>query len=206
MSEIQYWINQNGVQAGPVTREELEHMSLTDEAYVWRAGMADWVRITEMSELAGCYQVCSTPNPSAPAQPAPAGEAAEPGVDPEPAAPTDDVAEPCQPPMPPLPPAVPDAYATPPAPSTAMQQPAADAPKCPPTNLVWAIIATLLCCLPLGVVAIIYSTKVSQKFNEGDLAAAEHYSEVSAWWCIGTIVGGIILSPFVSLIQMAMMG
>ena len=60
--------------------------------------------------------------------------------------------------------------------------------------------------VPMGVVAIIYSAKVSQKFSEGDLAAAEHYSEVSAWWCIGTIVGGIILSPIVSLIQMALLG
>ena len=93
----------------------------------------------------------------------------------------------------------------PPPPVAAMEQPA-QPPKCPPTNLVWAILATILCCLPLGVVAIIYSTKVSQKYNEGDYAAAEHYSEVSAWWCIGAIVGGIVLSPFVSLIQMALMG
>ena len=214
MSEIQYWINQNGVQAGPVTRDELEHMSLTDEAYVWRAGMADWVRITEMSELAGCYQVGSNASPSAPDQPIPTSEAAEPGEEPEPdaepAATADGTAEPYPPLMPP--PVAPDPYyAQPLAPGMAMQQPAmqqaaAEAPKCPPTNLVWAIIATLLCCLPLGVVAIIYSAKVSQKFSEGDLAAAEHYSEVSAWWCIGTIVGGIILSPIVSLIQMALLG
>ena len=91
-----------------------------------------------------------------------------------------------------------------PQPQMAAQQ-VTEQPKCPPTNLVWAILSTILCCLPLGVVAIVYSTKVTQKYQQGDLAAAEHYSEVSAWWCIGSIIGGIVLSPFVSLIQMAMM-
>ena len=193
MSEIQYWINQDGVQAGPVTREELEKMSLTDNAFVWRSDMTDWVRITEMSELAGCYQ----PVASRVVENAGIPEG-EPVAD-----------APAMPPIPvehivtgtPLPPAA----AMPQQVPQPMQQSQQAMPKCPPTNLVWAIIATILCCLPLGVVAIIYSTKVSQKYSEGDYAAAEHYSEVSAWWCIGTIVGGIILSPFVSLIQMAMM-
>ena len=202
MSENQYWINQDGVQAGPVSREELEKMSLTDAAYVWRAGMADWVRITEMSELAGCYTI-SGATPSQPTVAIPD----EPVVDGDAFVAGEPVAQP-------VPPVIPDSAAEPVVAGTPMSQPVAPAipqlpaenPKCPPTNLVWAILATVLCCLPLGVVAIIYSTKVSQKYNEGDLAAAEHYSEVSAWWCIGTIVGGIILSPFVSLIQMALMG
>jgi hypothetical protein len=31
---------------------------------------------------------------------------------------------------------------------------------CPDTNLVWAILCTVLCCLPLGIVSIIKATSV----------------------------------------------
>ena len=79
------------------------------------------------------------------------------------------------------------------------QQPA---PKMPPTNLGWAIGSMLLCCIPLGIVAIIYSNKVSTSYYNGDYAAAERYSETSAWWCIATIVLGIISQPFLSLLTM----
>ena len=48
----QYWINQDGVQAGPVTIEQMEKMSITGKAYVWRSGLEDWVKITELPELA----------------------------------------------------------------------------------------------------------------------------------------------------------
>ncbi len=40
---MQYWINQNGVQTGPVTVEQLARMNVSSEAYVWRSGLDDWV-------------------------------------------------------------------------------------------------------------------------------------------------------------------
>ena len=177
--KIQYWINKDGVQQGPLTIEQLREMGLDHQAYVWSAGFDDWKPITEVPELAELV-----PAPAIPAIP-------------EETSPTTTVATSQQP--------VPAVTVQPMQPS---QQgvPAGQAyPPCPPTNMVWAIISMLLCCIPLGIVAIYYANKVSKKYYEGDLAAAEHYSEVSAWWCIGTIVGGIIASPFVSLIQMALM-
>ena len=47
----QYWINQNGIQTGPHTIDQLKEMELTGNAYVWRAGMADWKPITAVDEL-----------------------------------------------------------------------------------------------------------------------------------------------------------
>ena len=43
----------------------------------------------------------------------------------------------------------------------------------PDNNLVWAIICTVACCLPLGIVAIIKSTKVKELWAAGDHAGAE---------------------------------
>ena len=51
---MQYWINQEGVQAGPVTREELEKMNITPNTYVWRSGLADWKKIGDVPELPIC--------------------------------------------------------------------------------------------------------------------------------------------------------
>lgn len=174
---IQYWINQNGIQTGPHNMSQLQEMELSDKAYVWRAGMDDWKPITDLDELQ--HLLAPTAAPSA--EPAEAAYA------------------PVIPPIPQQPEPVQQA-------AQPVQVPPVPQEKCPPTNLVWAIISTILCCMPLGVIAIIYSVKVSQKYQQGDIEGAKHYSEVSAWWCIGTIIGGIVLSPFVSLIQMALMG
>lgn len=38
--------------------------------------------------------------------------------------------------------------------------------------LVWAILTTVLCCLPLGVVSIVFSTQVRSKQAMGDIAGA----------------------------------
>ena len=175
----QYWINQNGEQSGPLTIDQLRAMNVSTKAYVWHSGLDDWVKIAEVPELA---QMFSGTEPVE-------GEKAEDAVAGTPLPPPELPAN--MPPVPPAAPVMPAAVDT--------TQPATR-PECPPHNLVWAIISTILCCLPAGVVAIFYSVKVMTKYNEGDYAAAEHYSEVSAWWCIGTIILGIILQPFVMLL------
>lgn len=83
------------------------------------------------------------------------------------------------------------------------EQPAQPEP-CPPTNLVWAIISTVLCCIPTGIVAIFYALKVSNKYREGDIEGAKRASEVGAWWCIATIILGIICQPFLSMLTMSL--
>ena len=43
----------------------------------------------------------------------------------------------------------------------------------PPENyLVWAILATVMCCIPLGIVAIIKSSKVNELWARGDAFGA----------------------------------
>lgn len=67
---------------------------------------------------------------------------------------------------------------TPPAPTSAPGgQPSV------PNYLVQSILCTLCCCLPLGIVAIIYASQVSTKLALGDYAGAQAASKNAKLWC-----------------------
>lgn len=72
----------------------------------------------------------------------------------------------------------------------------------PPKNyLVWAILSTVLCCLPLGVASIIFAAQVNGKWASGDHAGAVASSEKAKKFAIASavvgIIGGIIYAVFV---------
>lgn len=73
--------------------------------------------------------------------------------------------------------------------SDARQQ---DYPKMPDTYLVWAVLMTILCCLPAGIVAIIFSSQVSSRFYAGDIEGAEKASERAQIWIIVSFVLGVM--------------
>ena len=49
--------------------------------------------------------------------------------------------------------------------------------------LVYAILTTVLCCLPAGIPAIIYAAQVNDKLQAGDVAAAKAASDNAKMWC-----------------------
>lgn len=177
---MQYWINHNGVQSGPMDLDALKDMGLTSEAYVWHEGLDNWVKITQLPELQGLYEtVVGTPM-----EPQATIESATPDTPQQPMdVPVQQQQQPVQP------------Y----QPQQTEEQPATE--PCPPTNLVWAIITTVLCCIFPGIVAIIYSTKVTSKYRQGDIEGAKRASETSAWWCIAAIILGILSMPLMWMIQ-----
>lgn len=59
----------------------------------------------------------------------------------------------------------------------------------------WAIVATVLCCVPFGIVAIVYANKVTKLYKAGDLYGAKSASETSMWWTIAAIVVGVVWRP-----------
>ncbi len=65
----------------------------------------------------------------------------------------------------------------------------------PPDNyLVWAILSTVLCCLPFGIVSIIYATQVNSKFTICDFDGANQASaNAKKWAIIAAVVGGIFI-------------
>jgi hypothetical protein len=68
------------------------------------------------------------------------------------------------------------------------------APPDPPDNhLVAAILTTLFCCLPFGIVAIVKSSQVNSKWAAGDYQGAMMASdEAKTWWKRALIIGLIV--------------
>lgn len=65
-----------------------------------------------------------------------------------------------------------------------------------PNYLVWSILATLFCCLPLGIPAIVFSSQVDSKLHMGDYAGAQESSRKAKMFCwisFGLGLGVIIL-------------
>lgn len=67
-----------------------------------------------------------------------------------------------------------------------------------PNYLVQSILVTLFCCLPFGIVALVYSNKVNTKMMMGDQRGAIYASNQARTWCwisfgVGLVVGIISL-------------
>ncbi|MDE7159813.1 MAG: CD225/dispanin family protein [Muribaculaceae bacterium] len=62
----------------------------------------------------------------------------------------------------------------------------------PPTYLVWSVVMTVLCCLPAGVVAIVFSSMVSSKYYAGDIEGAKRCSRRAEIWIIASFVAGVL--------------
>ncbi len=52
-----------------------------------------------------------------------------------------------------------------------------------PNYLVFAILATVLCCIPTGIAAIIFAAQVNGKLQAGDIAGAQAASNNAKIWC-----------------------
>ncbi len=70
----------------------------------------------------------------------------------------------------------------------------------PPENyLVWAILVTIFCCLPFGIVSIIFAAQVNSKWQSGDLEGARQASKNAKTWA--WVSAGIgIVSIIIALI------
>ena len=67
-------------------------------------------------------------------------------------------------------------------------------PPMPDSYLVWAILATVLCCLPLGIVSIINAAKVASAYGMGDYTGAQKASDNAKKWAIWSAISAVVLS------------
>ncbi|HEY2834182.1 MAG TPA: CD225/dispanin family protein [Sporichthyaceae bacterium] len=143
------------------------------------------------------------PPPPPPAAPPPGPQPWEqpyqPPAAPPPQAPPPGYAPPPQAPPPGYapPPQAPPPYGAPPGsgpppPYTGTPYGTSATPK-PSTYLPWAIASTILCCLPLGIAAIVFANQVNVKYAAGDYAGAVEASQKARNFAIAAAVIGVIV-------------
>lgn len=170
---MEYWIVINEERIGPLTFEELKGYDLKADTPVWYAGLEDWIQADQVAELAELLNSEGADIEENTEDEATEVVDAESVSEPEP--------EPAEPVM-----AVEEKPLRP----------------CPPSYLVWAVLVVVLCCAPLGIPAIIYSSQVKTKYNKGDYSGARKASERAALWVILAFVGGLIYQPFSGLLSL----
>ena len=173
-----YWVNIDGIQSGPISRDELANIDFNPEVtYVWHEELDDWQRIDRLSEFADIVAAkqkaaAESAEQSEQSEHSEESEHSESSVTPPPVP---------QPPVP-QPPVAPEAEA--------------------PTNLVWAVIATVMCCQITGVIAIVYGAMTSSANSAGNYEKARRYSDIAQIWVMVSIVLGLIYMPIALLMMM----
>ena len=91
-----------------------------------------------------------------------------------------------------------------PAPQPAYAAPQQSAPQTatqkPGNNMALAVLTTVLCCLPLGIVSIVYAQKVDGLYFAGDYAGALEASKNARKWAIIGMITGIAVGILYFLI------
>ena len=171
----QWYYTNAGQQAGPVDESQLKGLVSSGQVgpqdLVWKDGMANWLPAASVSELGAIAATpASTPQPQ-----------------------YDQVGQ---------------------APYTAPQGPSYAAPQGQPFNyggyaqqqsyppdsvpnyLVQSILVTIFCCMPLGIVAIVFAAQVNGKLAMGDYAGAVDASKKAklfSWIGFGSFFAGIVV-------------
>ena len=211
---MKFWIRINGVQEGPMEIDQMKQYEVTPTTYVWCAGMKDWAYARDVEVLAevldyrqsvaNAEQKTEEDIEDAPINDDDAMVAEEDNTDDVELADDDacdDVVEDGEP-LNDMDDA--DAVVEDEPKNVVVNAPRVnkqsakkdDVPGCPPSNLVWSILATVLCCQITGIIAIVFAAQVSSKYNDGDYKTAKKYSEWSAWLVIASIVLFILWSSF----------
>lgn len=193
---MEYWIIINEEQYGPMSLETLLTHDITPETLVWHVGLETWTPASEIAALQGISADNTAVDVNAITENTDLPENIVENI-------AEEVDIPEIPQLPDFPPIPTQESVTVGDEANADDsQEAEPKEKCPPTNLVWAILAAILCCTPLAIPGIIFAIMVRKKYNRGDYEGAFKASERAALWTILSIVLGLIYQPFSAVISM----
>lgn len=231
--ERQYWIIRNGESLGPFTMDELRGMGITPDTKVWFVDLKDWTPAGELSLFDSLFAATPEQEPQAEeVQAETATEEAEEKTSPEESAENADnpVAEEIHEETPEsnhseaVPPRFDGAafHAQHNAASPFEVQNAYlagyrkgleenrqlekddDTSVCPPTNLVWAILTLVLCCMPLGIVAVVYASRVRNLYNSCEYLKAKQASDRAAYWSLASAIVWLVCYPIYATLMLCL--
>jgi len=93
-----------------------------------------------------------------------------------------------------------------PQPGYGPQQPYGARPPMPDTYMVWAVLVTVFCCLPFGIVSIVKASQVSSLYSQGRYQEAVAASEAAKKWAIWSAIAGVVISIMVIVLQIVGIG
>jgi predicted secreted protein len=64
----------------------------------------------------------------------------------------------------------------------------------PPNYILWSILTTVFCCLPFGIVSIVYAAQVNNKWAMGDVTGAHASSQKAKQFAIWSALTSVILT------------
>jgi TRAP-type C4-dicarboxylate transport system permease small subunit len=73
-----------------------------------------------------------------------------------------------------------------------------------PNYLVQAILCTVFCCVPFGIVGIVYAAQVNGHLGRGDISAAQIASRKARTWCWVSFGVGIV--TYIALVLLGVLG
>lgn len=179
----------DGVQQGPYTHEQLEQMNLAPDTYVWHKGLPEWQRAAQCQETAYLFAGMEQESAFEPAEPQPAE--AQPPVCEQPQDAPQQTAATAQPEFEPI-----STYHAPEG-----DEPTEEIPPMPQQYVALSIITLVCCCVPMGIIALIYGNKVSTSWRLGDYEDAEKSSKIAKWCSIGGMIGGfVVIALYITII------
>ena len=195
---MQYYFIQNGQQMGPFTLEQLKAYNITPETDMWCEGMTNWAKAKTIPSLAplfagmGAAGMGQTPpgyqgNTSYGQQ---QGYGSQ-GYGPQGYGPQGYQQQ---------------AYQQPGYQQPYQQQPA-NGGYPPKSWMVESILVLIFCCLPFGIVGVVYASKVSGLYAAGRYAEAEQASrDAGKWTKLGFFIGLVVVVLYVILIAAGVIG
>ena len=199
-----YWVNIDGIQSGPISRDELANIDFNPEVtYVWHEELDDWQRIDRLSEFADIVAAKQKAAAES-AEHSEESESAESSEHSEESEHSESSVTPPPVPQPPVPqpPELQHAMPQSPMPQPPMPQPPVAPEAEAPTNLVWAVIVTVMCCQITGIIAIVYGAMTSTANSVGNYEKARHYSDIAQIWVMVSIALGLVYMPVALLMMM----
>lgn len=76
-------------------------------------------------------------------------------------------------------------------------------PHKPGNHMVWAILCTLFCCVPMGIYSIYCAAQVDSCYNRREYADAQKYANKAKQWAIVSAILGIVFGFIYAIFMMA---